>query len=218
MAEEKAVEAASIVAQKKKKGKKRKISKHIAAAAAAPSTTTTTADSRGETTVVVSAPAATKTAASGEKRNKKRKLLVKDPAEAAAYLTSWQEHRQHRSNGDGSGVEKSTNWKFNKNTQSWLIRHMYEADKVSKGNFALLLEYLKSGDGKTVQRCREEATRRALRYQQFQKESDVTKNSASEAAVMEDDERWNKLDEHGKRKEYKRARKVLDILNLGQDD
>jgi hypothetical protein len=147
---------------------------------------------------------------------KAKALKTKDPTEAASYLSAW----KHRAAGGA--------WKFNKNTQSWLIRHMYEADKVSKPVFVILLEYLEGMKHK--ERVIEDAERRALRYKDFEKTFGATKEADKESETKkeeeskdtdtpkkedggEDDEtRWIRLDEHDKRKEYKRARKILETL------
>lgn len=147
---------------------------------------------------------------------KKKSAKMKDPSEAAAYLSAW----KHRAAGGA--------WKFNKNTQSWLIRHMYEADKVAKPMFVILMDYLKGM--KSKERVIEDAERRALRYKEFEKTLDAKKDGekATEEATDakdvveetpkkedggEDDEtRWKRLDEHDKRKEYKRARKILETM------
>lgn len=152
---------------------------------------------------------------------------TKDVKEAAGYLSNWKNFRSQ--------------WKFNKNTQSWLIRHMYESDKVAKGSFTLLLEYLQGLQGKDAkQRILQEATRRALRYKRFEQDSkgenskdddeekkettvkfaSNTKEGAEEGTSKktvdpnstEEEKRWNELDDHDKRKEYKRARRVLETL------
>ena len=146
-------------------------------------------------------------------KRKKKKKKEKDPSEAASYLQTWNDKRDK--------------WKFNKNTQSWLIRHMYDSERVSKATFGILLEYLKGGGEATTQRVRGDATQRALRYKEYEKnkkdgddeeESDDTGKDTEEQADSvdaggEDDEtRWKKLNDHDKRKEYKRARKTLDVL------
>lgn len=165
---------------------------------------------------------------------------MKDPSEAATYLEEWKQSKQEN--------VKNSNWKFNKNTQSWLIRHMYEADKVPKATFSLLLEYLAGLEGKTTRVwIRSEASRRALRYKQYEKqgtgkvEEDEGKGTlettrtttapnskketkeSTEKAVKEgkptneeereEQVRWEKLSDHDKRKEYKRARRVLESIN-----
>jgi hypothetical protein len=84
------------------------------------------------------------------KPKKKKKRHAKNPNEAAQYLSSW----KHRDAG-GS-------WKFNKNTQSWLLRHMYEPEKVSKGTFTTLLEYMDGLQGQTKTRTVADAKQRAL--------------------------------------------------------
>lgn len=164
---------------------------------------------------------------------------MKDPSEAATYLEEWKQSKQEN--------VKNSNWKFNKNTQSWLIRHMYEADKVPKATFSLLLEYLAGLEGKTTRVwIRSEASRRALRYKQYEKQGTgkvedegkgtlettrtttapnskkETKESTEKAVKegkptneeeREEQVRWEKLSDHDKRKEYKRARRVLESIN-----
>ena len=133
------------------------------------------------------------------KKKKKKKKEIKDPSVAAEYLTMWK--------------TKKGEWKFNKNTQSWLCRHMYEADKVAKGTFGMLLEYLEGLQGGTAkQRIVEDATKRALRYKEFEKNGAASK---TEEGKDEEHDLWAKLSDHDKRKEYKRARKVLDTLKEG---
>ena len=147
-----------------------------------------------------------------------RKCKMKDPDEAASYISAW----KYRESG--------TIWKFNKNTQSWLIRHMYEADKVSKSTFGLLLEYLNGLNLNLKSRIQQVAEQRALRYKRFEKslekkseevvvdstaedilQPEASVKSPSESSNIEN-ARWMQLDEHSKRKEYKRARKILEIL------
>ena len=157
-----------------------------------------------------------------EESKETNKLHTKAPSEAASYLQSWLAHNRNNSVG----------WKFNKNTQSWLVRHMYEPDKVSKTTFATLMDYLSSIKGETSRkRILAEASRRAIRYKEYEKskESVTQANNAdrttdskttqeaievsmSKSEQAEDFERWNRLDDHDKRKEYKRARKVLDTM------
>lgn len=159
----------------------------------------------------------------------KKSSKIKDPSEAAAYLSAW----KHRDAG-GS-------WKFNKNTQSWLIRHMYETDKVSKLVFGSLVEYLGGLQGQTRLRVLSDASRRATRYKEFEagegddsakkgppenKDQDEGNQQGSklpgaqpettgrpkDSVDDEDQLKWDQLDDHGKRKEYKRARKVLETI------
>jgi hypothetical protein len=154
---------------------------------------------------------------------------MKDPKEVEAYLSNWKDDR--------------SSWKYNKNTQSWLLRHMYEGEKVSKATFTILLEYLQSIKGEAaISRVRQDAIRRAMRYKKYLKdlqlqsqngheggEIDILKdadctlplkkdtlinsdasNLLSTDELKADAVRWSTLDEHQKRKEYKRARKILD--------
>ena len=158
------------------------------------------------------------------KPKKAKKSKTKDPIEAAAYLSAW----KHREAGGA--------WKFNKNTQSWLIRHMYEADKVHKATFVIMLEYLTGLTATLKARVVDFAENRALRYKQFEKElaekkdapsggesrnegQDVEDMKAStvkeslEELGEDDESRWKRLNEHDKRKEYKRARKANETLS-----
>lgn len=148
---------------------------------------------------------------------------TKDPEEAASYLTLWSYDK----------TNNTKQWKFNKNTQSWLLRHMYDFDKVSKSSFATLVDYLCQGGEGARSRVEEDAKRRARRYkewekkkeQQLQNEGDTGEKAEEEEEVKEkndqqsasDDKAWNELDDHDKRKEYKRARKVLDALKATRE-
>lgn len=168
-----------------------------------------------------------------KKRKQKKNRNVKSPSEASEYLAGWKDHK----NGEAS------TWKFNKNTQSWLIRHMYEIDKVPKREFAIMLEYLEGLKGATVKsRIRSESNRRALRYKRHEKskeanvENDENKdrdekqdestdskeqndeNKKGEKKEKDDEDvvveqaRWLKLSDLDKRKEYKRALKIIGLM------
>eukprot|EP00581_Thalassiosira_minuscula_P027761 CAMPEP_0183750580 /NCGR_PEP_ID=MMETSP0739-20130205/1190_1 /TAXON_ID=385413 /ORGANISM="Thalassiosira miniscula, Strain CCMP1093" /LENGTH=226 /DNA_ID=CAMNT_0025986655 /DNA_START=42 /DNA_END=722 /DNA_ORIENTATION=+ len=156
---------------------------------------------------------------------------TKDPSEASSYLTLW---NYDRTNG-------TKQWKFNKNNQSWLFRHMYDFDKVSKATFALLVDYICQGGPGARSRVEEDAKRRARRYKEWEKkkeqqpsEKDEKGDGGAAAADNEkadeekdgkksnrqssdNDDVWKELDDHDKRKEYKRARKVLDALKATRD-
>ncbi|KAK1747874.1 DUF2373 domain-containing protein [Skeletonema marinoi] len=157
--------------------------------------------------------------ANDESKKSTKNTKTKDPAEAASYLTLWDLDRNSEST--------TKNWKFNKNTQSWLLRHMYDFDKVSKSTFGTLVDYVCQGGDKTRLRVEEEAKRRARRYKEWEKkqqkegdaeqdEDDVADETKDATSSSPDDEEWNQLDDHDKRKEYKRARKVLDSLKEQQ--
>mmetsp|Transcript_12650 Transcript_12650/g.27269 ORF Transcript_12650/g.27269 Transcript_12650/m.27269 type:complete len:232 (+) Transcript_12650:85-780(+) len=145
-------------------------------------------------------------------------LKIKDPAEASSYLTLWNYDRKNN----------TKQWKFNKNTQSWLLRHMYDFDKVSKATSNLLVEYLCEGGARLRSRVEEDAKMRARRYKEWEKKQQQQQGkeeggdtneaegkgveSKEKATQSSEDASWNGLDDHDKRKEYKRARKVLDAL------
>lgn len=122
-----------------------------------------------------------KSAQTPEESPPKKAKATRDPQEALNYLVLWKNSK--------------ANWKFNKNTQTWLIRHMYDVSKVPKHSFEILLEYLQSGSS-NMERVTQDATKRALCYQN---------KTAYDAP-------YDALEEHDKRKIYKRARKVLDAL------
>jgi len=141
---------------------------------------------------------------------------TKDPEEAASYLTLWK-HDQ---------TNNTKSWKFNKNTQSWLQRHMYEGDKVSKTTFATLVDYLMQGGDRLISRVEEDAKMRARRYKEWEKKKENSTIDETAAETKEerkstssaDDITWNNLDDHDKRKEYKRARKVLDSIKATREE
>lgn len=233
----------------KTKKKKRKRSKHVLEAEAARKKTKGTenqlersANNNDNLGTIVSENVPSSPKKVGRKRKHK---TVKDPAEAALYLTRWKADRDAKESDNKANNRNNSGWKFNKNTQSWLIRHMYEADKLSKSTFSLLLEYLHGmpSNSQGRERIMAEAVRRAVRYQDYEKSkmnnpkddrvkekadnekeakktnsqgvaNDSTNEQADddEAERIEEADRWSKLDDHGKRKEYKRARKVLETL------
>lgn len=169
------------------------------------------------------------------KPKKKRSKHIKHPDEASLYLTQWK----------AKSSSTSSSWKFNKNTQSWLIRHMYEVEKVPKSTFFLLLEYLKGLEGITIKdRMKAGASRRCRRHKEYEKKNpaasgddnndkgtnnndDNNETNEPEAKTtsfitsVDDDDKaeleyelalWEKLDDNEKRKQYKRARKILDLM------
>lgn len=217
---------------KKKSTKKNHVSKHIL-------------KSRGDT-VTATKGEDNISSSSSKKRDRKAKSHTKHPGEAASYLTQWE-----ASKSEDPSTRASSSWKFNKNTQSWLIRHMYEVEKVPKPTFLLLLEYLDGLEGKfIIDRMRIDASRRCRRYKEYcksntqtstlentgeinkktenqqylneknddlekkKKETGITRTAmADQKAELENEEaQWNKMDDHEKRKQYKRARKILDLL------
>ena len=172
-----------------------------------------------------------------KKRKKKKKFHVKDPQEAHSYLSLWQQNKkQNEMKGDDDALEPI--WRFNKNTQSWLIRHMYDVEIIAKGTFTILVLYLEELKGSSRKRGYDDAVRRALRYKKWEKDQkedggkdNEDENEGNEEAISEvkqddeDDEeekeidakRWKSLNEHDKRKEYKRARKIIDVLKVDKE-
>jgi hypothetical protein len=211
--QENSISGSSGQKKKAKKRKKRKISKHILEAKRdhedSPSNNDKPTDQQQQQ----------------QKKAKKSPAATnaKDPSEAATYLSAWKYQR--------------ASWKFNKNTQSWLIKHLYEPETLPKSTFTLAVEYLKGSGGKARLRVLEEARRRAVRYKEYEKKNKAAKaggddrDAATQEATtgasvdlddktgQEDDDvqLWNHLDDHGKRKVYKRARKLLEALDQEQN-
>lgn len=189
------------------------------------------------------------TATGSEKGKSKANFHTKHPDEAASYLTQWK-----ASKSEDTSIRARSSWKFNKNTQSWLIRHMYEVDKIPKSTFLILLEYLEGLEGKfIIDRMRNDALRRCRRHKEYCKsnsvsltagiqEGEAVENENRGDAIEDDDDEvegkiakltttsttaetkseleheealWQKMDDHEKRKQYKRARKILDLVRKG---
>lgn len=200
----------------------------------------------GGASVGVEATETTTTTGGGKESSSRRERKLKDPAEASTYLSSWKYDR-----ADNNTTSTTTKrWKFNKNTQSWLLRHMYDGDRVNKTTFAILLEYIIAGKCDGVRsKVREDAKVRARRYKEWEttttekemkptlalpkkKEDGGASSSrrpissggveakrsgglggvAIAATSTTANDEWKTMDEREKRREYKRARKVLDTL------
>ena len=205
----------------KKKGKKRKISKHIVdAKLKSASLASTDPDTNNETSNVL-IPAATSSLSLSKKQKMTKQKHMKDPVDVEGYLMAWKQH--HNLSADASSNHGTTTiWKFNKNTQSWLIRHLYDSTKISKSIFALALQYFLKSNLNVQQRLREDAMQRAIQYQQQQQERGTT-NQNDEGKDdgddnpknnTEEDESTEMILEKNQRKEYKRARKIIDTLVL----
>ena len=201
---------ATMGAGKSKRHRKKRISKHVVES----QTRKKQEDAEKQLLAATEGDAETTTSATtdndaNESKKSTKNTKTKDPAEAASYLSLW--------SLDLNSDSTTKNWKFNKNTQSWLLRHMYDFDKVSKSTFGILVDYVCQGGDKTRLRVEEEAKRRARRYKEWEKKQQnegdtVQDDNDDDVATSPDDEEWNQLDDHDKRKEYKRARKVLDSL------
>lgn len=152
------------------------------------------------------------------KKKVKQQNHIKDPSEAHNYLSAW----KHREASPGV-------WKFNKNTQSWICKNMYDPEKIPKKYFDILLEYLEDLKGILRKRTHEDALKRAMRYKEWEKKSsektnggekgddenaEVAKNTDNDdiAGGNDDEKKFNEMSAHDKRKEYKRARKIIDMF------
>jgi len=191
-----------------------------------------------ETTTNMNTNTNTNSTPNKKKKKSKGATPTKDFAnEAISYLSLWNEQQKESNN-------ENKIWKYHKNTQTWLFKSMYKIDKVSKASFAILMEYMKNLQGESTKEwVRKEAYQRALRYKQYEEQSkkkdndddsnndttedngeakdsanDTTTTSSSSEFSKEENERWAKLDDHEKRKEYKRARKVIEIISSTSDE
>ena len=99
---------------------------------------------------------------------------------------------------------------------------MYDAEKVPKATFSLLMDYMEGVQGGMRERVNEDAVRRAMRYKDWEKNGseEAEKKTAvanADADIEDDNKRFSAMDENEKRKEYKRARKVIDELKKAQE-
>lgn len=171
-----------------------------------PSTTTTASDAGKGTPK--------RTISTNSKQRKKKKapaVPVIEPAEAWAHLLDWEE--QHDTDA----------WQFNEAADVWLIKNMYDAEAVPKDVFAFLVEgYLQVKPEDEKQAIRNCATRCVSRYKKFEKQvkdgtwQEPPASGTTDTDDDDDDEDavWNRIDEHEKRKRYKRARKTLDVVKI----
>ena len=193
------------MANKKKAHKRKRISKHILKAQERQKED----EEEGDTKQV------NDNATTPKKKKRVPNSKVKDPKDVQEYLSNW----KHRDQG--------SMWKFNKNTQSWLFRHMYDSNKIPKNSFTTLLEYISGLKGSTCDWVKQEATRKALRYKEWEKrntdkkgeeeaqeKTEDNKQNDNDDEQKEDDKRFMALSDHDKRKEYKRCRKVLDTMKM----
>jgi hypothetical protein len=81
---------------------------------------------------------------------------IKDPAEASSHLTL---EKYDRAN-------LTKQWSFNNNTMPWLLRNMYDPDKVEKTTFAALVDFVVAGGEGTRRHVVADAKRRARRYKE----------------------------------------------------
>jgi hypothetical protein len=162
---------------KKKKAKRRRISKHVIDAKEKAVTSSSSANLLEK-----------KESVTAGEQSPTPKGSSSHLSQAIAYLQSYKAHKEGNANGG---------WKFNKNTQTWLIKHMYSADSIPKHTFSLLLEYMLGLEGKTRTRVLDEAAERALQYKEYEKKLNLANGDAI------DKER---------RKEYKRARQIIEAL------
>jgi hypothetical protein len=214
----------------KKKGKKRKISKHIADAKLKSASLTssssgavldsTDSGQNNSSNVTLIPTPAIRTATPSKKQKLGKRM--KDPVDVEGYLLAWKEQQDLSSDDGCSDRVGVTKWKFNKNTQSWLIRHLYDATKISKSLFAIAVQYFMKSNINVQKRLRDDATQRAIQYQQqhHQQENEMS-NHTKDGKNNEDEENTKQNDaedspelllEKNRRKEYKRARKILDSL------
>jgi len=104
---------------------------------------------------------------------------------------------------------------------------MYDAEMIPKASFAILMDYLTGLHGKeTIDRINEDTVKRILRYKEWEKKGERgdhkdenDKGETEDKTPDEDDDdeenddkRFRNMSAHEKRKEYKRARKVHDVV------
>lgn len=108
---------------------------------------------------------------------------------------------------------------------------MYNSEMIPKASFAIMLSYLEGLQGDSMkERVYEEAVRHIMRYKEWEKngsksveeleeeeeendeKDDDDGNDDDDNTEEIDNKRFKKLDSKEKRKEYKRARQVHDVM------
>ncbi|CAM9565973.1 unnamed protein product [Scytosiphon promiscuus] len=154
------------MAKKKKGGKKKRVAAHIKenqgkrAAAAAAGDGDVGADKRAP---LLAAPLGVgkpkrprepdAVPSGGVKDDVARK--EKDRTTANNYLAAWLTVRKAKEAAEEAGVAPPSTtgvWKFNKNTQAWLLRHIFSEDQVDEKGFGTLCLYLEGLKGAGRQR------------------------------------------------------------------
>jgi len=104
--------------------------------------------------------------------------------------------------------------------------HRLSILKVPKAVFALLMEYIEGLKGFTRDWVNEDAVRRVLRYKAWEKKqndggdddgSEEDTNKEDDEEKKEDDARFAALNDHEKRKEYKRSRQVVQAIKKAME-
>jgi len=149
----------------------------------------------------------------------KSQQVVNDVSHVLRYISTW----KHRDSG--------SKWKFSKNKQSWILRHMYNVSLVNKSLFCLIVEYLHGLKGENRKRIYNDAVKRSLRYKNWEKQDghpeerqeDTNATTASTTCLISmrqynNDTIWKELSDNDKRKEYKRSRRIIDIFKDDQKE
>merc|ERR1712062_458336 len=115
----------------------------------------------------------------------KKPKQIKNPNDVLNYLKMWKNCKS------GSG------WKFNKNTQSWILRHMYTILLVNKEMFTLIVSYLDGLKGESRKRVLNEANKRALRYKRCEKLiKDIKPKKVNEDDINKEENETNTKNEN----------------------
>ncbi|XP_061416186.1 uncharacterized protein C7orf50 homolog [Lethenteron reissneri] len=107
------------------------------------------------------------------------------------YLTSW--------------ATDKNQWKFQKLRQTWLLQHMYDAEKVPDSYFKILLKYLAGLKGQ----AKDTTIEKAESIMRKSEKEDVEEEEADKAEEKAEEEKGNPVDE----KKKKRVRRVLKKLS-----
>lgn len=106
------------------------------------------------------------------------------------YLTSWATDKEQ--------------WKFQKLRQTWLLQHMYDAEKVPDSYFKILLKYLAGLKGQ----AKDTTIEKAESIMRKSEKEDV-EEEAEKAEEKAEEEKGSPVDE----KKKKRVRRVLKMLS-----
>eukprot|EP00904_Undaria_pinnatifida_P002311 jgi/Undpi1/12080/HiC_scaffold_4.g01778.m1 len=83
----------------------------------------------------------------------------RERSEAINYLQAWMSMRKAKEEAEAGGASTSVAglWKFSKNTQAWLLRHLFSEDQIDEGSFRTLCLYLEGLKGSGRERVLAEA-------------------------------------------------------------
>eukprot|EP00903_Cladosiphon_okamuranus_P008163 g7862.t1 len=114
----------------------------------------------------------------------------KERTDANNYLAAWLSVRKAKEAAEEAGVPPPTSngvWKFNKNTQAWLLRNAFSDDQIGEKSFGTLCLYLEGLKGAGRQRVLAAAQEIIDKHgpDEGEEQTAVEREAAREAAALE---------------------------------